>query len=233
MRDPFWVHTFSLALIIPLCDMQSIGGFFTGPWTVTRLFFTARCRVDHLLKVRHAAVLTPPFLFLRRRRVVCPLPPPPAGARGLRTVCMRWPAPCALLGALSAHLPPLGLRALRGPPVRIPAPPPLPLHGALDSHPFILHRTMQCRSSPEGPPSRCLDPPISVSPSAAGCGGQDIQDPYGIDLRSAPRPVVWHPRCRPPVAVTAITPPPVRSSEVWHSPPESSQPYQPLPPPGW
>ena len=25
----------------PLCDIQSICGFFTGPWTVTRLFFTA------------------------------------------------------------------------------------------------------------------------------------------------------------------------------------------------
>ena len=45
---------------------------------------------------------------------------------------------------------------------------------------------MQCRSSPEGPPSRCLDPTISVSPSAAGWGGQDIEDPYGINLRSAP-----------------------------------------------
>ena len=48
---------------------------------------------------------------------------------------------------------------------------------------------MQCRSSPsshEGPPSRCLDPTISVSPSAAGCGGQDIKDPYGINLRSDP-----------------------------------------------
>ena len=61
---------------------------------------------------------------------------------------------------------------------------------------------MQCRSSPEGPPSHCLGPTISVSPSAAGCGGQDIEDPYGISLRSAPRPVVWHnppsnPRNRP------------------------------------
>ena len=79
-------------------------------------------------------------------------------------------------------------------------------YGALDSHPFILHRTMQCRSSPEGPPSRCLDPPISVSSSAAGCGGQDMKDPHGINVRSAPRPVVWYPCCRPPVAVTAITP---------------------------
>ena len=46
---------------------------------------------------------------------------------------------------------------------------------------------MQRQSSPEGPLSRCLDPTISVSPSAAGCGGQDPQDPYGINLRSAPR----------------------------------------------
>ena len=41
------------------------------------------------------------------------------------------------------------------------------LYGGQDSHPFILHRMMQCRSSPsshEGPPSRCLDPTISVSP---------------------------------------------------------------------
>ena len=53
----------------PLCDMQSIGGFFTGPWTVTRVLFAARCSADPLLKVRHAAVLTPPFLLLHRRRV--------------------------------------------------------------------------------------------------------------------------------------------------------------------
>ena len=57
---------------------------------------------------------------------------------------------------------------------------------------------MRCRSPPEGPPRRCLGPPISVSPSAAGCGGQDMKDPYGNSLRSAPRPVVWHPCCRPP-----------------------------------
>ena len=33
------------------------------------------------------------------------------------------------------------------------------LYGALDSHPFILHRRMLRQSSPEGPPSRCLDRP--------------------------------------------------------------------------
>ena len=71
----------------PPCDIQSIGGFFTGPWTVIRLFFTARCSVDLLLKVCQAAVLIPT---------------------------------------------------------------------------------------------------ISVSPSAAGCGGQDIQDPSGINLHPAP-----------------------------------------------
>ena len=54
----------------PLRDTWSICGLFTEPWTVTRLFFTARCSVDLLLKVRQAAVLTPPFLFLHRRRVV-------------------------------------------------------------------------------------------------------------------------------------------------------------------
>ena len=43
---------------------------------------------------------------------------------------------------------------------------------------------MRCRSPPEGPPRRCLDPTISVSPSAVGCGGEDIKDPYGINLRS-------------------------------------------------
>ena len=37
---------------------------------VTRLFFTAQCSVDLLLKVRQAAVLTPSFLFLHRRRVL-------------------------------------------------------------------------------------------------------------------------------------------------------------------
>ena len=60
--------------------------------------------------------------------------------------------------------------------------------GDLDGQPVILHRTMQRRSPPEGLPSRCLDPPpfISVSPSAAGCGGQDMTDPDGITLRSAP-----------------------------------------------
>ena len=82
---------------------------------------------------------------------------------------------------------------------------------------------MQCRSSPEGPPSRCFDPTFSVSP---GCGGQDIQDPYGISLRSAPRPVVWHPCCRPPSGGRGNHPPPVGSSEIWHSPPGSAQPYQ-------
>ena len=35
---------------------------------------------------------------------------------------------------------------------------------ALDSHPFILHHMMQCRSCAQRPPSRCLDPIISVSP---------------------------------------------------------------------
>ena len=83
----------------PLCDISFICDFFTGPWTVTRSFFTARCSVDLLLRVRQAAVLTPPFLF---------------------------------------------------------------------------------------------------SPSAAGCGGQDIENPYGINHRSAPRPAVWHPCCPPP-----------------------------------
>ena len=52
------------------CVTLSIGGFCPGPWTVIRLFFTTRFGVDPLLKVRHAAVLTPPFLFLHRRRVV-------------------------------------------------------------------------------------------------------------------------------------------------------------------
>ena len=55
---------------VPLCDIQSICGFFTGPWTVTRLLFTARCSVHLLPKVRQTAVWTPPFLFLRRRWVV-------------------------------------------------------------------------------------------------------------------------------------------------------------------
>ena len=53
-----------------LCDMWSIGGFFTGPRTVTRVFFTARCSADLLLTVRQAAVVAPPFLCLHRRRVV-------------------------------------------------------------------------------------------------------------------------------------------------------------------
>ena len=79
--------------------------------------------------------------------------------------------------------------------------------GGLDSHPFTLHRTMQCPSSPDGPPRRCLDPTISVSPSAAVCGGQDMKDPYGINLRSAP-PNRWcgtraaGPQCPSPPAQT-------------------------------
>ena len=48
----------------------TICGFFPGLWTVTRLFSTARCSVDLLLKVRQATALTPPFLFLHRRRLV-------------------------------------------------------------------------------------------------------------------------------------------------------------------
>ena len=92
------------------------------------------------------------------------------------------------------------------------------LYRALDSHPVILHRTMQCPSSPEGPPSCCLDPPISVSPSAGGCGGQDMHDPYGIHLSPAPRP--WRgTRAAGPCWRPRRSPPPVRSSDVWHSPP--------------
>ena len=81
------------------------------------------------------------------------------------------------------------------------------LSGALDSHPLILHRMTQRRSSPKGLPSRCLDAPISVCRTAAGCGGQDIKfkGPYDINFRSAPPPLVWHPCCRPPVVVVAIT----------------------------
>ena len=41
-----------------------------GPGRSPCSFFTARCGVDPLLKARHAAVLTTPFLFLHRRRVV-------------------------------------------------------------------------------------------------------------------------------------------------------------------
>ena len=57
----------------PPCVTSSPSVFFlTGPWTVTRSFFTARCSADLLAKVRQATVLTPPspFLFLHRRRVV-------------------------------------------------------------------------------------------------------------------------------------------------------------------
>ena len=75
----------------------------SGAWTVTRLFFTARCGADPLLKVRHATVLTPPFVFLHQRRVVVvqtlrihtalplaqpPAPPPPRAG---------WGAPPVLL----------------------------------------------------------------------------------------------------------------------------------------
>ena len=73
---------------------------------------------------------------------------------------------------------------------------------------------MQCRSSPEGPPSRCLDPTISLS---AGCGGQDIKDPYSINLRSARRP--WcGTRAAGPQWRSRRSPLPVRSSAVWHPP---------------
>ena len=89
---------------------------------------------------------------------------------------------------------------------------------------------MQCRSSPEGPPNRCLDPTISVSPPAAGCGGQDIKDPYSINLRSDPRP--WCGTCAAgPQWRLRRSPRPVRSSEIWHSPPGSAEPYQKEHPP--
>ena len=91
---------------------------------------------------------------------------------------------------------------------------------------FSLHGMRQCRSSPEGPPSRCLDPPSSVSPSAAGWGAQDIEDPYGIHLRSAPRPVVGHPRCRPPAAVAAIAPTGLLMRNLALTTRGSAQPYQ-------
>ena len=48
---------------------------------------------------------------------------------------------------------------------------------------------------------------------AAGCGGQDIKDPYGINLRSAPRP--WcGARAAGPQWRSRQSPPPVRSSEI-------------------
>ena len=80
-------------------------------------------------------------------------------------------------GGLSPLFLPAGFPPWNSPPAKFSH----PLHWALDRPP--CHRTMQCPSSPEGPPSRCLDPTISVSPSAAGCGGQGIKDPYGTNLR--------------------------------------------------
>ena len=53
----------------PPCDIPSGCCFFTGPWTVPRSLFAARCSIDLLPKVRPATVLTPPFRFLHRRRV--------------------------------------------------------------------------------------------------------------------------------------------------------------------
>ena len=78
---------------------------------------------------------------------------------------------------------------------------------------------MQCRSPPTGPPGRCLDPPISVAPSAAGCGGQDMKDPHGIHLHSAP-PNRWcGTRAAGPQQGSRRSTPPLCSSEIWHSPP--------------
>ena len=82
------------------------------------------------------------------------------------------------------------------------------LYGALDSHPFTLHRTMQCRSPPKGPPGRCLDPPISVAPSAAGCGGQDMRDP--LTFTQPPR--------TGGVAPVAPPPPPPSGAELLEAP---------------
>ena len=83
---------------------------------------------------------------------------------------------------------------------------------------------MRRRSSPEGPPRRCLDPPISVSPSAAGCGGQDMKDPLGIKLCSAPptggvAPLPPGPGVRGPGGATTTSPdvthPPQLSVKTW------------------
>ena len=123
-------------------------------------------------------------------------PPQPRG---------RWQAPPGKVGHPAAGS---DRRTGTQPPPSPQEPPACGSLQLLDSHPFILHRMMRCRSSPESPPSHCLDPAISVSPSAAGCGGQDMKDPYGINLRLAPQPLVWHPCCRPPVAVAPPPPPP-------------------------
>ena len=112
----------------PLCDIPSIGGCVTGPGTVPRLFFIARCSVDRPLKVRQAAVLTPPFLFLRRRRV---------GA--VKTLKTRTALPFAQPPDWWCGQAPSGGRGNPPPPVPSSEPPPLcdiPSGWALDSHPF-------------------------------------------------------------------------------------------------
>ena len=107
-----------------------------------------------------------------------------------------------------------------------PPPPPLRhiahlwfLYGALDSPLFILHRMMQCRSSHEGPPSRCLDPTISVFPWQQVVVVKTLRIHPVLTFAQPPNRAAG-PRWR------SQSPPPVCPCEIWHSPPGSAQPYQ-------
>ena len=80
---------------------------------------------------------------------------------------------------------------------------------------------MQCRSSPpshEGPPSRCLDPTISVSPWRRVVVVKTLRIHTALTFAQTPARGVA-PALQAPSGGLGDYPPPVRSSEVWHSPP--------------
>ena len=88
---------------------------------------------------------------------------------------------------------------------------------------------MQCRSSPsshEGPPSRCLDPTISVSPWRRVVVVKTLRIHTALTFAQTPARGVA-PALQAPSGGLGDYPPPVRSSEVWHSPLGSAQPAPP------
>ena len=90
---------------------------------------------------------------------------------------------------------------------------------------------MQCRSSPsshEGPPSRCLDPTISVSPWRRVVVVKTLRIHTALTFAQTPARGVA-PALQAPSGGLGDYPPPVRSSEVWHSRPCAGT--QPPPPP--
>ena len=84
---------------------------------------------------------------------------------------------------------------------------------------------MQCRSSPEGPPSCCLDPTVSVSPWRRVVVVKTLRNHTALTFPQPP--TLWcGTRAAGPQSRSRRSPPADRSSEVWHSPPRSAKPYQ-------